>query len=165
MILFNLSELSMEPTWITLQGTHPKLQDNLHSLTILFPSFFLFWFPYIFLQDYCVLITLKSRHCCSFLLHCYCSLDKKTRHKCSTEYCLFMAALTLSEQPSLQALSFLIDPYASPGWSNGKLLYTTFTDQTCYPFLGNDIQTSFSLLIRFLGSGGRGVVKLLSSPF
>ena len=164
MILFSLSELSMEPTWITLQGTHPKLQDNLHYLTILFPSFFSFDSPTYFFKTI-VFSLLKSRHCCSFLLHCYCSLDKKTRHKRSTEYCLFMDALTLSEQPSLQALSCLIDPYASPGWSNGKLLYTTFTDQTCYPFLGNDIQTSFSLLIRFLGSGGRGVMNLLSSPF
>ena len=44
-----------------------------------------------------------------------------------------MVALTLSEQPSLHVLLFLIDPHASPGWSSGKLLYTTFTGQTCYP--------------------------------
>lgn len=152
MILFSLSELSMEPTWITLQGTHPKLQDNLHYLTILFPSFFSFDSPTYFFKTI-VFSLLKSRHCCSFLLHCYCSLDKTTCHKGSTRirYCLFMDPLTPSEQPSLRALSFLIDPDTSPGWSNGKLLYTTFTDQACYPFLCHGIQTSFSLQVRFLG--------------
>ena len=83
MILFSLSELSMEPTWITLQGTHPKLQDNLHYLTILFPSFFSFDSPTYFFKTI-VFSLLKSRHCCSFLLHCYCSLDKTTCHKGST---------------------------------------------------------------------------------
>ena len=58
MILFNLSELSMEPTWITLQGTHFKLQDDLHSLTTLFPSLFSFDSPtYFFKTTCCVLIT------------------------------------------------------------------------------------------------------------
>ena len=152
MILFNLSELSMEPTWITLQGTHLKLQDNLHYLTSLFPSFFSFDSPTYFFKTI-VFSLLKSRHCC--FLHCYCSLDKKTCHKGWTKI------LFIHGCPNTQ----WIDPYASPGWRNGKLLYTTFTAQTCYRFLCHGIQTSFSLQIRFLGSGWRGVMNLLSSPF
>ena len=165
MILFSLSELSMEPTWITLQGTHPKLQDNLHYLTILFPSFFSFDSPTYFFKTI-VFSLLKSRHCCSFLLHCYCSLDKKTCHKGSTRI-LFIHGRPNTQWTTLflRSLSFLINLDVSPGWSNRKLLYTTFTDQACYPFLCHGIQTSFSLQVRFLGSGGRGVMTLLSSPF
>ena len=96
MILFNLSELSMEPTWITLQGTHPKL------------------LPIVFLL-------LKSRHCCSFFTSLLLQY-RRPATKAQQEYCLFMAALKLSEQPSLHTFLFLIDPNASPGWSNGKLI-------------------------------------------
>ena len=54
----------------------------------------------------------------------HCSIDKKTRHK--------GAKRILNGRPNTEwttlfhALSFLIDPDASPGWSNGKPLYTTF---------------------------------------
>ena len=65
---------------------------------------------------------LESRHCCSFFLHCYCSLDKKTCHKGSTRI-LFIHGHTNTQWTTLFARALvLIDPNPSPGWSNRKLI-------------------------------------------